>query len=514
MEFATSKEAESASESLRSAGVRLNYANLTGENGVRVKVVDREFEAFRKWYKPPLKENVSDLISKFKTVTVSSGHPVSPPGRPLIRIRDEMDAGAKTTGEKYSIGVDDVSQMTGQLVRVLEAMDDACKTCLTEKGVQHLHYILQEKLLMDPVLDAPPAMQQLSCSLCQADGKLMKCSGCDHTSYCSRSCQVKDWLRHKRLCKLANSPAPSSPSLNYSAQMSPNGSLEPITGPLTNVSGKLPAQYGGGGGGDRIGVKMSPRQADPAPVREQEPAPVIKQADVADGTTPFRQTVVTRTRIEDLSPSGARSPAKASPGQLMKEMLTQPLSGTLAEPPEKRAQSPQAEAVVAKKEKAPLRKLKLDWQEHGLIVWQDEADPDIFYVSGDEKTIYKGIIPKIEQGKVQPGFVPKVGAYVLARSTDDEELYRAQVTGIRGEDVAVHFIDYGNNDNVNVKDVRPMPSSIDPVTSVYPPQAVRITAEDQATKKAIKQAFDTATDFSFVPVKRNDNCYVVRALSA
>jgi hypothetical protein len=42
------------------------------------------------------------------------------------------------------------------------------------------------------------------CSVCRGKGKpkLMKCSTCHEVRYCSRDCQKKDWLKHKKRCKI------------------------------------------------------------------------------------------------------------------------------------------------------------------------------------------------------------------------------------------------------------------------------------------------------------------------
>ena len=36
---------------------------------------------------------------------------------------------------------------------------------------------------------------------CAPEITLQRCGGCQLVSYCSRSCQKDDWIRHKRVCK-------------------------------------------------------------------------------------------------------------------------------------------------------------------------------------------------------------------------------------------------------------------------------------------------------------------------
>jgi hypothetical protein len=50
------------------------------------------------------------------------------------------------------------------------------------------------------------AKKLLMCQSCMKsgkdlDGKLLKCSGCEASYYCSKECQIADWPRHKVHCK-------------------------------------------------------------------------------------------------------------------------------------------------------------------------------------------------------------------------------------------------------------------------------------------------------------------------
>lgn len=46
-----------------------------------------------------------------------------------------------------------------------------------------------------------PGVPASKCDLCSSSGKLRICSRCKDARYCSRDCQVKDWPKHKLVCK-------------------------------------------------------------------------------------------------------------------------------------------------------------------------------------------------------------------------------------------------------------------------------------------------------------------------
>ncbi|CAL8312675.1 unnamed protein product [Lota lota] len=52
------------------------------------------------------------------------------------------------------------------------------------------------------------------------------------------------------------------------------------------------------------------------------------------------------------------------------------------------------------------------------------------------------------------------GSPCVALFTDDEQWYRAEVISLDGNKVSAHFVDYGNDSQVDVKDVREMPSEL------------------------------------------------------
>ncbi|KAG7670117.1 hypothetical protein Ndes2526B_g06512 [Nannochloris sp. 'desiccata'] len=50
--------------------------------------------------------------------------------------------------------------------------------------------------------DGSLVLSPIKCNLCGMQGKLLKCSACGMTRYCSKECQTKHWPDHKKLCKL------------------------------------------------------------------------------------------------------------------------------------------------------------------------------------------------------------------------------------------------------------------------------------------------------------------------
>ena len=82
----------------------------------------------------------------------------------------------------------------------------------------------------------------------------------------------------------------------------------------------------------------------------------------------------------------------------------------------------QESKVAEPEKKAVYRKLELAVKQKGLVVWQEESDDKMFFVSGDEKILYEGIDPHIQKSEQVKDFVAEVGDYVLARSIDDDML--------------------------------------------------------------------------------------------
>lgn len=613
MEFASRKDTAAALDALKKVDIRAHYANVSeGTSGIRAKVADLAFESFRKAQQQacqkrvePEAGKVSDLVSKLEAAIASPSHPVvdketvpapicqpkSPEvaSKPVVSqssVRSDPMTSTTANGvnNKMAIAAADTKMLIGQLVVVLMQVDDACKTCETDGGPEHMHYVLSDQILL-PARDAPPALQDVTCGHCGSQSQLKKCAGCEKTSYCSKSCQSKDWLKHKPGCSGSSPTASSAAGTPASVRMaamslqSPNGTLEDITAPLSNGSrGPKPTLAHNLNGFERLAIR-----------RTIENPAARKQADVTDGETPVRQTAVTRTRIEEPPSSGApekKTAAQtikemyASPpitpnqslitpnddgeirsmashrkhmnaelpeegpmtaGQKMRAMMTQPItpkdSGdncptspprpkVSALPPKtpgaRRASgtvsptdtalsagpasvSPKSPAVVKK----VTRKLVMNEKQKALVVYRDEVDDRFWYVSGDEDTIYNLINPEIMKATESADFCPTVGAYVLARSTADDEFYRAFVTAIRGNQCLVYFIDYGNIDNVRVADTKRLPAVIHPVTGSYPPQAVKVKLSDSGLTEHVKRHYDGGIELKFKPIKDRGDYYVI-----
>lgn len=80
--------------------------------------------------------------------------------------------------------------------------------------------------------DSAAALSALSvkaCAHCNSGGKLMICTGCRKTYYCSREHQSADWRNgHKETCKTGSSPKPAAV-----VQVAPREILEPGERPLS-----------------------------------------------------------------------------------------------------------------------------------------------------------------------------------------------------------------------------------------------------------------------------------------
>lgn len=92
----------------------------------------------------------------------------------------------------------------GKLFNILNDSNSSCSYCDTTNPVEHLHYILSEKVLIDPSIKLPQLLtvDLKSCSTCNRQSfELKLCSGCKETYYCNQDCQKTDWINHSKNCK-------------------------------------------------------------------------------------------------------------------------------------------------------------------------------------------------------------------------------------------------------------------------------------------------------------------------
>lgn len=93
--------------------------------------------------------------------------------------------------------------------------------------------IQQTKVVKDIIkLLTPGVALASSCATCGTVACSMKCV-CRSVFYCSRSCQEKDWTRHKKSCTRPTRPSSSSSSSGASSGPSSDAAGEAVAVPST-----------------------------------------------------------------------------------------------------------------------------------------------------------------------------------------------------------------------------------------------------------------------------------------
>lgn len=375
-----------------------------------------------------------------------------------------------------------LKQLTGQLVKFLSTLESTCDTCISLPDLDHIHYILSEGFTIDPKNDIPD-IEEVRCGGCGKESNLKKCTKCGLVYYCSRPCQLKDWNNHKVIC--ASSPNISmntsmnassnslngfgllngiptflrSPTISHTTTsvQSPNGGLEPISGPLPVAKEKT-----------------------------QETLEVAREALFRMNVTPTSpatsppMTVTPTVKNTTLSPFMATSTPKVS--------------------------TPVA-APVKPEHVEPMRAVKIGEKLGNSIVWQNEENASIYYMTDDD--VLDQCASPLAAAATTPPIAPSVGLFCIAKSTDDGEFYRAQVKEINGSQVKVYFIDYGNYNVVEPKDLRELPSSINPKFGGPPPSAIPVSGKDKVVQAKMSACYLTPSVETFTVYQILNGVYIL-----
>lgn len=134
----------------------------------------------------------------------------------------------------------------------------------------------------------------------------------------------------------------------------------------------------------------------------------------------------------------------------MESQRSGPLSAP-ARPPLPRAQSP----GLATYPTAPGEKF--------YIIVTHIASPTLFWAQLADRSYIESLCELMEKMAVDcnasrhaPGFQPKIGELCCARYTGDSNWYRATVNSVSGQAVNVKFVDFGNDEILNVSAIRPI----------------------------------------------------------
>lgn len=351
VEFASTRDAECAFGKLHrkeTQKTRLfcSYATIRKESTLKVRNIEKEFEEFLESYEYPDIPDFPKMVNEsVKTLNGSAN------GSTLLPVVFE--------------------EVSGSLVAFLPSRDTDCGYC-GENAVRHLHYLASEKTVVDPTIQPPP-MEEVSCSSCGSESGLKKCTACKSVYYCSRKCQIKDWTKHSTQCsKESRTPPPSAsfpPSANPSANVTPvltttvrhvqpkNAELEPIQKPLA-------------AGGD---------------VPDGSPLLFLKKLDERKKSLPINS--VNDSKVEDAKRAEEAARAKElerkrKEAEDKKQLVLKMEALKVEREKEPEAASKLAAAVSGSSD---VRVLELGKPIDGMVVWQDEKDNKIYFLSGDGK---------------------------------------------------------------------------------------------------------------------------------
>lgn len=373
VEFASTRDTEAAFSRLHrkeTCGSQLfcSYSVKRKDSSLNERNIEKEFEAFLETYTPLLPQVMVNETAK-----------------PL---------NGSLSGKSDTLPVP-VESVLGSLVAFLPSRDDDCSWCDGDgDGIRHLHYLVAEQELFDPSI-SPPPMEDIVCASCGSEKGLKKCTGCNLVYYCSRKCQVKDWTKHSKLC-IMNSKSPPPASYPSSANVTPvvststthlnrhlntpvNARLEPIQNPLSGggdvVDGsplafirKLDEERRASAGNNLTAELEAKKKAE-----EEARAAELKRMQLEEA----RAAELERKKKEQVDRNLAEAAKKMAELKVIQDLET----GKATEMKEVAAK---VQAAVREPEK---RVLQLGQKVRGMIVWQDEVDTKVYYLSGDGKLI-------------------------------------------------------------------------------------------------------------------------------
>mmetsp|Transcript_2017 Transcript_2017/g.6126 ORF Transcript_2017/g.6126 Transcript_2017/m.6126 type:complete len:896 (-) Transcript_2017:3840-6527(-) len=157
-----------------------------------------------------------------------------------------------------------------------------------------------------------------------------------------------------------------------------------------------------------------------------------------------------------------------------------------------------AELEAARAAEAAAEVVEHASQEMSMVTVVEMLSPVSFYVhaAGVDKQI-ELLTDRLANAKLdgsKSDFSPKVGEACVAKFSADNQWYRAQVEARKADSFLVLFRDFGNREEVKLKDLRPIPSSV-PSFQQIPPQAVEYKLAYVKVPSADEENMAEATGF-------------------
>lgn len=330
----------------------------------------------------------------------------------------------------------------GKLFNILNDSNSSCTYCNAANPVEHLHYILSEKVLIDPSVKLPELLTVdfKSCSTCNRQSfELKLCSGCKDTYYCDQDCQQTDWINHSKNCKSSSGKVNSYKVNGYKINVAENGIIKSSTPKLNgsnqsklltngNASIRMPSN------GKTVQFKENGEQT---PNSSTSSNLSIVNEDSEKLNKQQNQTQV--QEINDVTDSGKMQ------AKLVRTVVNNSAPSTQIVKPKH---------VIKNIPVVTLSKDKIE-----KVTVSFGTTPSDFYLLSEEtkdKLIFDCLNNEIEE--TNDVEVINVGDYCAALFDEDKKWYRAEVIKKLDQGkYAVRFIDYGNVSVVSMNQIKQLP---------------------------------------------------------
>ncbi|RWS11439.1 hypothetical protein B4U79_17526 [Dinothrombium tinctorium] len=307
---------------------------------------------------------------------------------------------------------------TRKLIQVLSSRNDRCVTCAKPEFTEHLHFIVDEGISVDPV-EGLPELHDVICAFCgKKEANCFKvCGKCFSATYCNKSCQKNHWSKHSKEC--------GAKKVIDSASSLVNGEVNTVK----EKSSALPTRASSQAAGDFLtnskpyAISNEPKVEKSRPKSKADLEDIIDEVDEAMRKCNFE--------------------IKAAPKKI----------------------SPVAPVPSAARPREIKRK-ELNSGETFPFALTFGSTPSNFYVQKIEDEEKAGFITQILNDECpkmniwEKAKELKVGDFCAALFESDMSWYRAKVLQKTDEIVSIKFIDFGNIGNVAFKDIRPLPEQL------------------------------------------------------
>lgn len=112
---------------------------------------------------------------------------------------------AEMNGVNTSFNMDESSfvelAQSRKPITFLKSSLDQCTVCEKQSDMEHYHFIITDRMLLDPHIKLPHLIKA-KCENCDSSIGLQRCSSCFIALYCSSKCQLVHWPIHSKQCSI------------------------------------------------------------------------------------------------------------------------------------------------------------------------------------------------------------------------------------------------------------------------------------------------------------------------